>query len=136
MRADQTPLPIGVPPMPVRRGERERLPTKRRCTPMDVVIGGHQVTLSLGHRADGSVCEVFIDLHKEGASFRGALHVIARLISAELQIGMPVAKVVRQLKGECWEPSGMVEGHESITRCTSIVDFIAQAIVIEEGDSQ
>lgn len=136
MRADQTPLPIGVPPMPVERGRRERLPTKRRLTTFAVRIGGHSVHVSLGHRANGSICEVFIDLHKEGASFRSAMHVIARLISAELQCGMPLAKIVRQLEGECFEPSGEVEGHDTIKKATSIVDFIAQAIVIEEGDSQ
>lgn len=139
--ADETPLfvlPLGdiPPPPPSRRGEREKLPTRRTLTTMAVRIGGHRVHVSLGKRPDGTVCEVFVDLHKEGASFRAALHVIARLISAELQCGMPIAKVVSQLSGEDFEPRGEVEGHDTITSATSIVDFIAQAIVREEGARQ
>ncbi|HVZ31727.1 MAG TPA: vitamin B12-dependent ribonucleotide reductase, partial [Polyangiaceae bacterium] len=51
-------------------GERVRLPQKRRGFTQEARVGGHKVFLRTGEYEDGSLGEIFIDMHKEGAAFR------------------------------------------------------------------
>ena len=50
--------------------ERERLPNRRKSYIQKAVVGGHKVYLHTGEYEDGRLGEIFIDMHKEGASFR------------------------------------------------------------------
>ena len=52
--------------------ERERLPNRRKSYIQKAVVGGHKVYLHTGEYEDGRLGEIFIDMHKEGASFRSA----------------------------------------------------------------
>ncbi|HEY8431333.1 MAG TPA: vitamin B12-dependent ribonucleotide reductase, partial [Sandaracinaceae bacterium] len=49
---------------------RHRLPKKRRGFTQEARVGGHKVFLRTGEYEDGSLGEIFIDMHKEGAAFR------------------------------------------------------------------
>jgi ribonucleoside-diphosphate reductase alpha chain len=54
--------------------ERNRLPAKRRGWTQKAKIAGHTVFLRTGEYGDGTLGEIFIDLHKEGASFRSLMN--------------------------------------------------------------
>jgi ribonucleoside-diphosphate reductase alpha chain len=54
--------------------ERNRLPAKRRGWTQKAKIAGHTVFLRTGEYADGTLGEIFVDLHKEGASFRSLMN--------------------------------------------------------------
>jgi len=54
--------------------ERNRLPAKRRGWTQKAKISGHTVFLRTGEYADGTLGEIFVDLHKEGASFRSLMN--------------------------------------------------------------
>ena len=73
-------------PEPVRR----RLPKKRTGFTQEARVAGHKVFLRTGEYVDGSLGEIFIDMHKEGAPFRSMLNCFAISISKGLQYGVPL----------------------------------------------
>ena len=60
---------------------RHRLPKKRAGFTQEARIGGHKVFLRTGEYHDGSMGEMFIDMHKEGASFRSLMNCFAISVS-------------------------------------------------------
>ncbi|EQD80899.1 hypothetical protein B1A_00400, partial [mine drainage metagenome] len=63
------PAVLAASPAPsVRR--RRPLPAKRFGFTQEARIAGHKLYLRTGEYEDGSLGEIFIDMHKEGASFR------------------------------------------------------------------
>src|ERR1700692_4864269 len=70
--------------------ERERLPNRRKSYIQKAVVGGHKVYLHTGEYEDGRLGEIFIDMHKEGASFRSLMNNFAIAISLGLQYGGPL----------------------------------------------
>src|SRR5690606_12978221 len=48
---------------------RHRLPHRRTGFTQEARIGGHKVFLRTGEYEDGSIGEIFVDMHKEGAAF-------------------------------------------------------------------
>ena len=49
-----------------RQVARRRLPGRRRGYTQKAIVGGHKVYLRTGEYDDGSIGEIFIDMHKEG----------------------------------------------------------------------
>jgi ribonucleoside-diphosphate reductase alpha chain len=70
----QPPAPAVVAPVqewltpPTTR--RHRLPKKRSGFTQEARIGGHKVFLRTGEYVDGSLGEIFVDMHKEGTASR------------------------------------------------------------------
>jgi len=62
----------------VQRGERRRQPNHRKGYTQKTVVGGHKVYLRTGEHEDGSLGEVFIDMHKEGSAFRSLTWCLRR----------------------------------------------------------
>jgi ribonucleoside-diphosphate reductase alpha chain len=121
-----------VPEVRVRPvGERVRLPKKRRGITQEARVGGHKIFLRTGEYVDGTVGEIFIDMHKEGAAFRSLMNCFAMSVSLGLQYGVPLETYVDQFTFTRFEPQGPVEGHENIKLATSIVDYIFRAIGVE-----
>jgi hypothetical protein len=50
--------------------QRERLPNRRDGYTQKARVGGQKIYLRTGDYADGRLGEIFIDMHKEGATFR------------------------------------------------------------------
>jgi ribonucleoside-diphosphate reductase alpha chain len=94
------------------------------------VVGGHKVYLKTGEYADGSLGEIFIDMHKEGAAFRSLMNNFAIAVSIGLQYGVPLEEFVESFTFTRFEPSGMVEGNETIKMSTSILDYIFRELAI------
>jgi ribonucleoside-diphosphate reductase alpha chain len=55
---------------PLHLAKRRRLPNRRAGYTQKAVIGGHKVYLRTGEYEDGTLGEIFLDMHKEGAAFR------------------------------------------------------------------
>lgn len=107
---------------------RHKLPKKRNGHIREAVVGGHKVFLRTGEYDDGSLGEVFIDMYKEGASFRGLINSFAVLVSKALQYGVPLDDLVDTFTFTRFEPSGPVDGHESIKNSTSILDYVFRSL--------
>lgn len=110
------------------RAQRRRLPKKRTGHIREGYVGGHKVFLRTGEFEDGTLGEIFIDMYKEGASFKGLLNCFAVLASKALQYGMPLEELVETFTFTRFEPAGIVEGHEAIKNATSILDYVFRSI--------
>ncbi|MFN4907815.1 MAG: vitamin B12-dependent ribonucleotide reductase [Bacteroidota bacterium] len=110
------------------RAERRRLPKRRHGYVREATVGGHKVYLRTGDFDDGSLGEIFIDMYKEGASFKGLLNCFAVLTSKALQYGVPLDELVDTFTFTRFEPAGFVEGHEAIKNATSILDYIFRTL--------
>jgi len=111
-------------------GEQRRMPFKRSGLTIKVKVGGQKVFIRTGEYPDGKLGEVFIDMYKEGASFRSALNLFAIAISTALQYGVPLEELVEKFTFTRFEPSGLTD-HPNIRNCTSIVDLVFRILGME-----
>jgi ribonucleoside-diphosphate reductase alpha chain len=114
----------------IRKGERRRLPQRRKGYTQKAIIGGHKVYLRTGEYEDGGLAEVFVDMHKEGSAFRSLMNNFAIAVSIGLQYGVPLEEFVEAFTFTRFEPAGIVEGNDTIKMATSIVDYIFRELAI------
>jgi len=89
------------------------------------------VFLRTGEYEDGTLGEIFIDMHKEGAAFRSIMNCFAIAVSMGLQYGVPLEDLVDQFCFTRFEPHGRVDGHDNLRACTSVVDYVFRVLGIE-----
>ncbi len=118
----------------VRERKRKTLPHRRAGYTQKAVIGGHKVYLRTGQYSDGSLGEIFIDMHKEGAAYRSLMNCFAIAISLGLQHGVPLEEFVDAFVFTRFEPNGIVTGNERITMATSTIDYIFRDLAIHYLD--
>jgi ribonucleoside-diphosphate reductase alpha chain len=118
----------------VARAERRKLSNRRKGYTQKAVVGGHKVYLRTGEYEDGTLAEVFIDMHKEGSAFRSLMDSFAIAISLGLQYGVPLENFVEAFTFTRFEPSGVVEGNDAIKMATSILDYIFRELAISYLD--
>ncbi|RJL08105.1 vitamin B12-dependent ribonucleotide reductase [Paracoccus siganidrum] len=116
------------------RSHREKLPQRRKGYTQKAVIGGHKVYLRTGEYDDGSLGEIFIDMHKEGAGFRAMMNNFAIAVSVGLQYGVPLEEFVDAFTFTRFEPAGMVQGNDSIKNATSILDYVFRELAVSYLD--
>jgi len=110
--------------------ERKQLPTKRRGFTQKAKINGQTLFLRTGEYGDGTLGEIFIDMHKEGATMRSLLNCFAIAVSIGLQYGVPLEEFVDKFVFTRFEPSGMVD-HPNIKSATSIIDYLFRVLGYE-----
>ena len=115
-------------------GYRKKLPYRRKGYTQKAMIGGHKVYLRTGDYEDGSLGEIFIDMHKEGAAFRSLMNCFAISISLGLQHGVPLEEFVDAFVFTRFEPNGIVSGSKNISMSTSIIDYIFRDLAISYLD--
>jgi ribonucleoside-diphosphate reductase alpha chain len=86
--------------------------------------------LRTGEYEEGKLGEIFIDMHKEGAAFRSLMNNFAIAISIGLQYGVPLDEFVEAFTFTRFEPSGMVQGNDTIKMATSIIDYIFRELAV------
>jgi ribonucleoside-diphosphate reductase alpha chain len=114
----------------LKHGEQRKLPARRKGYTQKAVVGGHKVYLRTGEYEDGTLGEIFIDMHKEGASFRALTNNFAMAISIGLQYGVPLEEFVNAFTFTRFEPAGMVEDNAAIKNATSILDYIFRELAV------
>jgi ribonucleoside-diphosphate reductase alpha chain len=110
--------------------ERERMPDRRKGYTQKAVVGGHKVYLRTGEYEDGRLGEIFIDMHKEGAALRSLLNNFAIAVSLGLQYGVPLEEYVDAFTFTRFEPSGPVQGNDSIKYATSMLDYVFRELAV------
>ncbi|MFZ0100487.1 MAG: vitamin B12-dependent ribonucleotide reductase, partial [Gemmobacter sp.] len=116
------------------RSHREKLPERRKGYTQKAVVGGHKVYLRTGEYKDGTLGEIFIDMHKEGAGFRAMMNNFAIAVSVGLQYGVPLEEFVDAFTFTKFEPAGMVQGNDSIKNATSILDYVFRELAVSYLD--
>ncbi len=114
----------------IREKRRRTLPHRRAGYTQKAVIGGHKVYLRTGQYVDGTLGEIFIDMHKEGAAFRSLMNCFAIAISLGLQHGVPLEEFADAFVFTRFEPNGIVTGNDKITMATSTIDYIFRELAI------
>lgn len=109
---------------------RRRLPDRRAGYTQKARIGNHKIYLRTGEYDDGTLGEIFVDMHKEGAAFRSMTNCFAIAISLGLQHGVPLDEFVDAFLFTRFEPNGMVQGNPHIKMTTSIIDYIFRELAI------
>ncbi|MFN3913020.1 hypothetical protein [Hyphomonas sp.] len=109
---------------------RTRLPDRRKGYIQKATVGGHKVYLHTGEFDDGSLGEIFIDMHKEGAAFRSLMNNFAISVSLGLQYGVPLEEYADAFVFTRFEPAGAVTGNDRITNATSILDYIFRELAV------
>ncbi|MFL5364375.1 MAG: vitamin B12-dependent ribonucleotide reductase, partial [Myxococcales bacterium] len=110
---------------------RRRLPSKRHGITQEAKVGGNKVFLRTGEYEDGTIGEIFIDMHKEGAALRSVMNCFAMLVSIALQYGVPLEVLVEQFVFTRFEPQGPVQGHDRVKFATSVIDYVFRALGVE-----
>jgi ribonucleoside-diphosphate reductase alpha chain len=116
--------------------KRRRLPDRRAGYTQKARIGNHKVYLRTGEYKDGSLGEIFLDMHKEGAAFRSMTNCFAIAVSLGLQHGVPLEEYVDAFLFTRFEPNGLVQGNPHIKMTTSIIDYIFRELAITYLDRE
>ncbi len=112
------------------QARRRRLPQRRTGFTQKAGVGGHKVYIRTGEYDDGSVGEIFLDMHREGAAFRSLMNCFAIAVSLGLQYGVPLEEFVDAFVFTRFEPSGIVGGHDRIKMATSVIDYVFRELAI------
>jgi hypothetical protein len=118
-----------MPPRPVALtvasapAKRRDLPGRRSGYTQKASVGGHKLFVRTGEYDDGSLGEVVIALHKEGAAFRGLMDNFAHAVSLGLQHGVPLERFVEAFTFTRFGPAGAVEGDPAVHAATSLLDY-------------
>jgi ribonucleoside-diphosphate reductase alpha chain len=110
--------------------KRRPLPARRNGYTQKAIIGGHKLYLRTGEYEDGTLGEIFLDMHKEGAAFRSLMNNFAIAISLGLQHGVPLEEFVEAFVFTRFEPNGPVKLNDRIKMATSIIDYIFRELAI------
>ena len=110
--------------------KRRRLPDRRAGYTQKARIGNHKIYLRTGEYEDGTLGEIFLDMHKEGAAFRSMTNCFAIAVSLGLQHGVPLDEFVDAFLFTRFEPNGVVQGNPHIKMSTSIIDYIFRELAI------
>jgi hypothetical protein len=114
------PVPLAVPSAPARRRD---LPGRRSGYTQKAAVGGHKLFLRTGEYDDGTLGEIFVALHKEGAAFRGLMDNFALAVSLGLQHGVPLERFVEAFTFTRFGPAGLVDGDPAVGAATSLLDY-------------
>jgi ribonucleoside-diphosphate reductase alpha chain len=120
-----------VPAVTLPASARRRLPSKRHGLTQEAKVGGNKIFLRTGEYEDGTLGEIFIDMHKEGAALRSVMNCFAMLVSIALQYGVPLDTLVEQFVFTRFEPQGPVQGHDRVKFATSVIDYVFRALGVE-----
>jgi ribonucleoside-diphosphate reductase alpha chain len=110
--------------------KKRKMPARRHGLTVEARVSGHQIFLRTGEYDDGRLGEIFIDMHKEGATLRSLLNCFAISVSMGLQYGVPLEDYVEKFTFTRFEPQGMVD-HPNIKTATSILDYIFRVVGME-----
>jgi hypothetical protein len=114
------PVPMLVPAGSARRRD---LPGRRAGYTQKAAVGGHKLFVRTGEYEDGSLGEIVIALHKEGAAFRGLMDNFALAVSLGLQHGVPLERFVEAFTFTRFGPAGTVDGDPAVRAATSLLDY-------------
>ena len=106
------------------------MPNRRGGYTQSATIGGTKLYLRTGEYEDGSLGEIFLDIHREGAALRAILNCFAIAVSMGLQHGVPLEEFCDAFLFTRFEPGGMVAGSDTIKLSTSLIDFVFRELAI------
>jgi ribonucleoside-diphosphate reductase alpha chain len=108
--------------------KRKELPERRAGYTQKIRVGGQKIYLHTGEYEDGSLGEIFLDVHKTGTALRSMFNAFALLFSLALQHGCPLEELVNAFKNFKFEPCGPVQGDPRIKEASSLLDYVVREL--------
>ena len=112
------------------RPVRKKLPPERYSITHKFNVAGHKGYLTVGLFEDGSPGEIFINMSTAGSFLAGIMDALAISLSLNLQYGVPLETLIRNLSNLRFEPSGVTSNPE-IPIVKSITDYIAKWLALK-----
>jgi ribonucleoside-diphosphate reductase alpha chain len=113
---------------------RRRPPLRRRGETHKFTIGGaHKGYLTVNQYDDGSPCEVFLTMNKEGSFASGMADVFAKFLSLAIQHGISLKDIAESFKFTRFEPSGFVD-NPRLRSCESVVDYVVRYLELLDSE--
>jgi ribonucleoside-diphosphate reductase alpha chain len=112
-KATEIPFIMRRRPPKCRRGETHKF----------TIQGSHKGYLTVNLYDDGTPCELFLTMNKEGSFASGMAGVFAKMLSLAIQYGIPLEELSQSFKFTRFEPSGFVDNPE-IPTAESVVDYV------------
>lgn len=106
----------------------------RRGTTHPAQIEDVKIYTTINRNQNGEINEIYITTDREGTIIMGLLNSLSKSISVMLQYHVPAKDIAKMLRGQKYEPYGLVQKHPFIKYATSISDLISKIIDIELGD--
>lgn len=97
-------------------------------------IGDIELYITVSFYDNDQISEIFVSTDREGTVVKGLLASLSKSLSHMLQYGIPPEDISAMLRGQKYEPSGLVLRHPYIKSASSISDLISKVIDIECGD--
>ena len=121
----------GLVPSPSSRGNEEafRCPAKRFGYTQKAKIGGHSIFLRTGQYEDGTLGEIFLDMHKEGAAFRPCSTASPSRFPSACSTACPWTSTSTPSRSRGSSPTAW-SGHDHIKMATSVLDYIFRDLAI------
>lgn len=110
--------------------ERRRPPNRRGGYVQKATVGDQNLYIKTGEYSSGELSDVFIDMQKEGSTFRSLMHSFSMAISLGLQYGVPLQVFVDAFTGTTFDPAGIIRGHKEIESASSILDYIFRDLAL------
>jgi ribonucleoside-diphosphate reductase alpha chain len=117
--------------------ENNCLPSQRKGKINKIKIGQETIYLIIGEDQDSRPREIFVaGMGNEGSDLKGWMSACTKLISLYFQDcgDKAVWNFVNAFTGSSFEPSGFIQGHDTIRSATSPLDFLAKYIKHHYGN--
>ena len=112
------------------RAVRHRLPAERASVTHKFGLSGHEGYITVGLYPNGQPGEIFIRMAKEGSTVSGLMDSFATAVSLALQHGVPLRVLCEKFAHTRFEPSGSVQGNDTIKFATSILDYVFRELAV------
>ncbi len=110
---------------------RTKLPEEREAVCHKFRVGGVKGYLHVGFYPDGRPGELFIKMAKQGSMASGLCDAVGVLVSMLFQSGWSFEEISGKLRGMAFEPQGYTDWMEKIPQAASILDYVAQYLLIK-----
>lgn len=114
--------------------QREKLTGIRSGRTHAAQIEDVKLYITVNRNSEDRIAEIYMTTDREGSLITGLLNSLSKTISVMLQYSIPGENIARMLRGQKYEPHGMVSRHPYIKFASSISDLISKVIEIELGD--
>jgi ribonucleoside-diphosphate reductase alpha chain len=113
------------------KGAVRRLPPRRRRSQTyKFRISDLKGFFTVSEYEDGTPCELFISVAKQGSTISGLMDSFAISVSHGLQYGVPLKSYVRTMMSSSFAPSGITDDPE-IRTASSITDYIFRRLATD-----
>ncbi len=113
-------------PVPVRRV----LPDRRFGFTQKSRVGRQKIYCRSGEYEDGTLGEIFLDIHQPGTFTEAIAKAFAIAVSLGLQFGVPLEEYVEAFARMKFEPAGPVTGNPHVKYASSILDCVFRDLAV------